>query len=183
MSHEVPSIVPRPDLRTLKTTKNSYEAFCRWWNDFVATEINRYRSALGPTIDSWIQSSTAARHALLHSNPAARQGALFVLEHMHDRSLDVITDCMRIIQHDTDEAVRTAAISYLVNACRHTGQPDICRVLAQVVVSEHESADMRLFAYRAILTLLPNGDPKTLAEMSFPDSVDWRLVQRCLHIQ
>jgi hypothetical protein len=171
--------MPKLNLSNAKSVSASIDAQSKWWNRFLDHQYSKYRQVLGPSIDHYLSSQQAATEGVQHEDPVFREAALFVLENAFGFNLEVCDLCERLLDTEEDEAVRIAAMSYVMRFRRGSRDKDCASRFAKIVALETEGLEARRFAYWCLLNVLGSVSdiPPELQTLRFPDDIDWRLVR------
>jgi hypothetical protein len=141
----------------------------------------------GAELDRMLESPDTTARYLEHSDPKLRRVALSILTSHWQPTASAARECERLELQDPDPEVRKTARSCLISSYSKLHDPRLAQVFARIVKDESESPDSRISAYESLFQLLglpPDRWPgmrMRLGELSFPEDVDWDMVENCLH--
>ena len=147
-----------------------------------------WRKLAGAAADLMLEERNYALGRLDDSEPKIRQVALNVLA-FHWNSVkdqDFQQRCEEMAFQDLNDSVRAVAIRLLGECYQNTDDVRIGKLLAQVVNDERQSCNCRSGAYLALFRLRgvfadwPGRHSIPVTHFSFPDHVDWQLVNSFL---
>ncbi len=149
------------------------------------TTLEKLKVLAGADFQKMMESASATRAYLGHSDPKLRKASLFLLYNQWGLGMDVAPELEKMIVEDEDDSNRCVALTWLMGTlyCR-TNDPRLGKLGAMWVKDESRSKEFRVAAYLGLFGL--RGLPvemqlKTwLNRSTFPAYVDWEFVDSFL---
>jgi hypothetical protein len=136
-----------------------------------------------PDYSQLIGKSLESLEVLLsHSDPKLRLGGVTLLSEYHGATAEFLDQFENLVLTDSDDAVRMAALSALIDHFSRTQDQHFERVLADIVGDDSLSLIFRDVAYQGLFRVhrLPVEDwpevKRATGHFEFPQDVDWALV-------
>lgn len=137
----------------------------------------------GPGVQSLLRSRAATEASLDDPDPKLRWAAVILMTHHWGLTEEFLSKCEEMAFNDSDQQVRSGAISWLGALFNGTGNRRIGKLLASIVCNNSERYTTRVSAYRSLLRV--NGASgetvfrESLVNLRIPEDINWELVESC----
>jgi hypothetical protein len=165
------------DLTQLKKAIGELEISC------MDVRQRHFRSLAGALADGIQKNPEEARNLLYSSDPRVRRAAILVIGDHCGASESFLDYCLRTLSRESDADVRMTIVSVLARLYSDTSDTDVCRALADIVISEIQPAKTRALAYLALFRVVGRGVDerirlKILKNQCIPgEELDWAFVK------